>query len=198
MELSIIEIIGTILGFAAVILMIKEHIWCWPVGIANAILYSLMFYQAKLYSDTILHIVYIILFLYGWYEWLYGGKNKTELKIRKTKRIEYIISFFFACLGIFSLGYYFDNKTDADFAYLDATTTILSFIAQWMLAKKLLENWILWFIIDILASIIYLYKGLYFTSALFFTYLVLATIGYLKWKKEYKGSLNVQFSEKRI
>jgi nicotinamide mononucleotide transporter len=186
LDLNTVEVFGTILGFVAVILMIKEHIWCWPVGIANAILYSIMFYHSKLYSDTILHLVYIALFIYGWYEWLYGSADKTEIKIHKTKRNEYIISAILSILGIGSFGYYFSNYTDADFAYLDATTTVLSFIAQWMLAKKLLENWILWFLIDLLASVIYLYKGLYFTSGLFFSYLILAVIGYLKWKKEYK------------
>ncbi|MCB0280681.1 MAG: nicotinamide mononucleotide transporter [Calditrichaeota bacterium] len=182
--MNLVEIIGTIFGFYAVVLMIRQHILCWPIGIANAALYTIMFYQNRLYSDMILHICYILLFAYGWYEWLHGGENKGELKISQTTTTEYIICLILAVTGVFGLGFYFNNYTDADLAYWDAGTTVFSLIAQWMLAKKLIENWILWFIIDVVASVLYVYKGLYWTATLFFLYLILAVIGYLEWQKQ--------------
>ena len=107
--MNLVEIIGTVFGFIAVILMIRQHILCWPIGIANAALYTIMFYQNRLYSDMILNICYILLFIYGWYEWLYGGKSKTKLITGKTSKKQYLISFFIAIIGIASFGYYFDN-----------------------------------------------------------------------------------------
>jgi nicotinamide mononucleotide transporter len=178
-----IEFIGTILGFYAVVLMIKQNIWCWPVGIANAVLYAIMFYNNQLYSDLLLHICYIILFIYGWYEWLYGGKNKTEIQVKKTPKKEYLPLISFGLFVTIALGFYFSNYSNASLAYFDSFNAAFSLVAQFMLARKYLENWILWLLVDILATGMYLYKGLYITAILFFLYLILAAKGYFEWKK---------------
>lgn len=142
-----------------------------------------MFFQARLYADMGLQAVYIVLQIYGWYLWLHGGPDRGELRV---SRVTAGLILFLATLGIAAtllMGWSLSIYTDADLPYWDSTTTVMSLIAQWMLAKKILENWLVWIGADVLFLGIYYYKELYLTCALYGLFLILAVLGLLAWRK---------------
>ncbi|GAB1540226.1 nicotinamide riboside transporter PnuC [Scytonema sp. NUACC21] len=184
--MSSIEIIGAILGLVSVWLTVKENIWCWPTGIVMVFLYIFIFYEARLYSDVILQVIYVFLQIYGWYAWLHGGKNRRELHVTSITQLQIIIWSGIAIVGTFTLGFVMHRYTDAALPYPDAAITVMSLIAQWLMAKKVLECWLIWIVVDVLAVGVYAAKQLYPTTGLYTVFLILAVLGYLTWKKVYK------------
>jgi len=185
--MSLVEIIGFIFGIAGIWLTIKENIWCFPVGLINVIVSLVLFYQQKLYSDAIQQFVYIILLSYGWYKWISRKIETEELKISFSSEKLLIVLFLICIFFSATAGVIFKNYTDASLPYWDATATALSFTAQWMIAKKKIENWILWMVVNIMYIGIYIYKDLFLYAFLFFIYLILAIQGWIKWRKTYKN-----------
>ncbi|MBI5031019.1 MAG: nicotinamide mononucleotide transporter [Chloroflexi bacterium] len=181
--MGLLEIAAVSFGLICVWQTVKENVWCWVTGSISNILFSVAFFQSKLYSDVGLQIVYILLNAYGWYEWKYGGKNKTELPISTTAPRWWAIFALISIASIALMGTALHNLTDTDVAYWDATTTVLSLVAQFMLTKKLIENWWIWITVNMLYIGIYFYKGLYLTSAQQIVYIVLSMMGYLAWRK---------------
>lgn len=179
----IIELIAVIFGLIAVWLNVRQNIWGWPAGLVQVVLYIFVFYDAKLYSDLILSVIYIFLQLYGWYSWLYGGEKHSKLKVScLDKRI--IVFWIILCiLATSGWGYFMKTHTDAALPYADAFTTVASLIAQYLMTRKKLESWILWVIVDVVAISVYFIKELYLTSGLYSVFLVMSVIGYLFWKK---------------
>ncbi|MFT5617307.1 MAG: nicotinamide mononucleotide transporter [Arenicella sp.] len=179
-----IELVGTIFGIICVALNLVENIWAWPTGIISVALFICIFWDANLYGDFGLHIVYLGLGFYGWYNWLYGGKKQTELRISLSKRKELLILGLVGVVCTIVLGFILDNYTkDAAYPYWDATTTCFSLIAQYQLTKKKAENWLVWIFVDFICVGVYYYKGLYIVTFLYFIYLFLATAGYFNWKR---------------
>lgn len=188
-----IELLGLIFGLLYVVLSIKQNIWCWPIGFITSALYVYVFLITKFYADMGLQVYYLIVSLYGWYNWMFGARNKKQddLKISKTN-IKLWIYLILAALTLFGIiSYILVNYTDSEIPYWDAFTTAGSFIATWMLAKKFIEHWIIWIVVDSVSLGLYIYKGLYPTVILFAVYTVLAILGYLEWKKEFKKNLSV-------
>ena len=184
--MSIIEIIAVIAGLICVYLVIKQSIWCWPAGLVQVSLYIYIFYEVKLYSDVILHIIYVILNLYGWYHWLYGGKSRDSLPVTDQSPKINSLWLIFIAIGTMIWGYVMATNTDAALPYPDAFTTVASLSAQWLMARKRLESWVLWIIVDIVATIVYYLKGLYLTSGLYLVFLGMATAGLFSWHKSMK------------
>lgn len=180
---TLLEITATIFGFLSVYFTIKQNIWCWYFGLIQVILFCFIFYKAKLYSDMILHFIYIFLQIFGWYSWKFGGSNKSELKISLVKNIYLYIAI--TIFGTIGLGYFMTSKTDASLPYPDAFITIASLVAQYLMIKKLLPSWYFWIIVDVVAIGIYFYKDLYYTSALYFLFLIMAIFGLFAWRKTY-------------
>ncbi|OXA75695.1 nicotinamide riboside transporter PnuC [Flavobacterium frigidimaris] len=176
-----IELFGAIFGFLSVYFTIRQNIWCWYFGLLQVTLYCFVFYTSKLYSDMILHIIYIFLQVFGWYNWKYGGTNKSTLRVTFLKNTTFWIGL--TVIATLFTGYIMQTKTDASYPYEDAFIMIASLVAQYLMIKKVLESWLFWIIVDVVAIIIYAYKDLYFTTALYVLFLVMAIIGYLEWKK---------------
>ena len=183
MEFNWIEALAVVFGLIAVYFNTREVVWGWPTGIVGVVLSGILFYEVRLYADLILHGLYVILGFYGWYEWLYGGKNKATLHVTTLSSRALWVLMIAGGIGTVVIGYFFDRYTDADLAYWDALTTSFSLVGQYMLAKKKLENWLLWIAVDAVASGMYVYKGLYLLALLYFLYLGLAAYGYARWKK---------------
>lgn len=189
MEITImfvIEMIAVALGLISVYLTVKQNIWCWPTGLAMVTLYILVFFKAKLYSDVGLQFYFIVVQVYGWWYWLRGGKNKTTAKV---KILSWSHRGFWAAvilLGALLNGYVMSNYTDASVPYLDSLTTVGSIVAQWLLGRKLFENWVIWITMDIVDIGIYFYKSLYMTSGLYVVFLILSIMGAREWYKDYK------------
>jgi nicotinamide mononucleotide transporter len=182
--MSTIEIVAALFGFVCGYLTIIQNIWCWPTGIVQVILYIFVFYSARLYSDMILQIIFIFVQGYGWYFWVYGPKVEDRVPVVPLSRSRSLLWGAVAIAGSGGLGFLMKTHTNADFAYLDATTTVLSLIAQYLQGIKILQSWLIWIVVDVLAIGIYYAKGLYPTLILYIVYLGMATAGYFTWKKK--------------
>ena len=178
-----LELTAVALGLACVWLTVRQNIWCWPTGLAMVTLYIVIFYDAKLYSDMLLQVVYIFLQLYGWHAWLHGGRDRTALAVSflPTRHVALWLAACFA--GTILLGGGMHRHTDASFPYVDAFTTVASLIAQWLMARKVLESWLVWIIVDVVSIGLYLAKELYPTAGLYTVFLFLATIGFFAWRR---------------
>jgi nicotinamide mononucleotide transporter len=181
-----LELIAAIAGVLSVYLSARENIWSWPTGIVNVGLYIIVFRREGLYSDTGLQVVYLVLSIYGWYEWLYGGKNRTELAVSRAARRDWLVSMPLAVAFWIALGTYTATLHGVALPYADSGLTTLSLVAQWMLTRKRLENWMLWIVADTLYVPMYLYKHMPVTAALYVVFLVLAAMGLRSWWRSYK------------
>ena len=176
------EIAGFIFGVAGVWLTSRQNIWCFPVGLINVTISLFLFINHKLYSDAVQQVAYIILLSYGWYHWMYGDRSRQPVISRiQSSMVLTLTAMVIMVTG--GMGYFFSTYTDADVPYLDAFATALSFAAQFLIARKVIENWLIWIFVNILYIGIYLYKDLYLYTLLFAIYLVLAVVGYVSWKK---------------
>ncbi len=184
--MSFPEIIAVILGLISVFLTTRQNVWCYPLGIVSVFVYIFIFYDVKLYADMGLQVFFIVLQVYGWYEWLYGGEQKTELKVSWGTKTIYGMTLLFVFLATTLLGSVLYRLTDASLPYIDSFLAVLSMAAQWMMAKKYVENWILWTIVNIGSIAMYGMKGLYLTMFLYSVYLVLGIIGFFEWKKSFR------------
>jgi len=181
--MTLIEAIAVLFGLIAVWFNVKQIIWCWPAGLIQVSLYVYIFYHAKLYSDLILHIIYIILQLYGWFSWLYGGEKHSALKVTQLKRSIFVAWLSFCALGTFLWGYFMATQTDAALPYPDAFTTVTSLAAQYLMTRKKMESWILWVVVDVVAIGVYFYKDLFLTTGLYAVFLVMSVMGWQQWQK---------------
>ncbi len=180
------EVMGMITGFVGVWLTLKRNIWCFPVGILNVAIYAWLFFTPgiRLYADGMLQCAYIILLIYGWINWE-KMKNSRETTIRITSYFFWRVVFL-AIPAFIALAFFLQNYTDASLPWLDSGLTIISLVAQWMIAKRFLENWILWILVNIVYIPLYFYKNLPLTALLYFIFLILAIKGFLEWKKVLK------------
>jgi nicotinamide mononucleotide transporter len=177
------EVLAVVFGIVSVYLSTREHIWSWPTALVNVGLYFVVFYEAKLYADMGLQVVYFGLSLYGWYEWLYGGANRTELHVSRTTRPLGVRLLVIGIVCAAVLGTLLARFTDAALPYVDSATTSTSLVAQWMMTRKILENWAVWMAVDVVYVGMFIYKHLYLTAGLYTVFFVLAAMGYVQWKR---------------
>jgi nicotinamide mononucleotide transporter len=176
------EIVAAIFGVISVFLSVRQNIWSWPTAIVNVGMYIFVFFRSKLYADTGLQVVYVILNFYGWYEWLYGGKNRTELPVSRTSIRLGALLVVIGAVSTAVMATFLGHTADV-LPFMDALTTSTSLVAQWMMTRKLLENWIIWVAVDVVYIGMYVYKDLYVTSLLYAVFLVLSVMGYRQWKR---------------
>ncbi|MGX7687724.1 nicotinamide riboside transporter PnuC [Flectobacillus roseus] len=181
-----IEVFGIVTSLIYVWLNIRQNIWSWFWAIVSSSVYGVVYFQSKLYSDMELQIVFIILGVYGWYQWLYGGANETELPVSRMPK-KYILICLAAGIAFTGVSGYLHAQTDASLPYLDSSLTAISLIASWMIAKKYLENWILWIVANLVYIGMYYVKDLHGTSILYALLLVMAIKGYFDWRKGMEG-----------
>lgn len=189
--MTLIELIATVCGVICVYLTIRQSVWCWPVGLVQVTLFVWVFYRAKLYSDVILHIVYIGLGVYGWYHWLRGGSSRrlaagTVLPITRIGAASGAAWLLAAAAATTGWGHLMRRYTDASLPFWDAAIAVLSLVAQFLLGRKVLENWLFWIAVDVLAVGVYAAKELYLTAGLYGLFLVMAVLGWLQWRKSFR------------
>jgi nicotinamide mononucleotide transporter len=179
--MNLFEYVAAAFGMVSVYLSVRQNIWSWPTAIVNVGMYTVVFYHSRLYADMGLQVVYLIISVYGWYEWLYGGKGHTELHVSRTSRRLGTLLVGIGIVSSFVLGAGLYRTTDAA-PFVDAATTSTSLIAQWMMTKKLVENWVVWVAVDVVYIGLYIYRDLYVTSFLYLVFLILSIMGYRQWK----------------
>ncbi len=192
--MNYLEIIGTIVGLIYLWLEYKASIWLWVANVVMPAIYVVVYYEAGLYADFGINIYYLIISFYGIFWWWKGrrktdtvrpteGKGAEELPISHTPRQMW------ARLGVISAGllvliaFILIQYTDSTVPWMDSFTTALSIVAMWMLARKYVEQWLVWMVVDAVSAGLYVYKELYFTAGLYALYTVIAYFGYKEWKR---------------
>ncbi|MGE3317869.1 MAG: nicotinamide riboside transporter PnuC [Candidatus Berkiella sp.] len=155
----------------------------WLVGLFAIVLNSVLYWQKGIYGHLILESIYFISMIYGWYQWSVGLSNKPSLPIRYLSIEQFGYYVLLAVISIALTAQVLSTLTDSTIPYWDATTTVLSLIAQWLLCRKIIHCWILWFIVDALVALLQLYKGMPFHSAVHWLYLFMAVVGYYRWRQ---------------
>jgi nicotinamide mononucleotide transporter len=177
------EILGFVTGAASVWLYVREHVWAWPLGIANSAFWFVLFWQSKLYLDASLQVVYIVLGVIGWYWWVNGGQRRNDLPVRTTRRPEAMALVLAAVACTIALWFAEARYTDSPLPSWDAATTVVSLVAQFMLTRKLLGNWWLWISVDVAYAGMYSYQHLYLTALLQPLFIAMCALGLRQWRR---------------
>lgn len=187
-SMNYLEITGTIVGLAYLWLEYKASIYLWIAGIIMPAIYIFVYYTAGLYADFGINVYYLLAAIYGWIAWKRGSHRNTkekgkELSITSMPLRHYLPLTIVFILALTGIAWILIHYTDSNVPWLDSFTTALSIIGIWMLARKYLEQWFAWIAVDVVCCGLYIYKDLYFTSALYGLYSIIAIFGYLKWRK---------------
>jgi nicotinamide mononucleotide transporter len=181
-----IEVTGVLTSLVYLYFSVKQIIWLWPFGILSSALFIFIFFNSKFYADMGLQVYYLGVSIYGWFYWSRGGVDREEKSTlpvtRISRRLAWILcaALILIMLGIVSV---LQNLTDSDVPWGDAFTTAGSVVATWMLARKILEHWLVWVVVDSVAAGLYFYKGLYPSFLLYLVFTVIALVGFFQWRK---------------
>ena len=189
MSVDPLEVFGLVSGVLCVWLLIRQNIWTFPIGLAYAVASVLVMSSAKLYADTLLSGYYVLINAYGWWYWLRGGdaarrQGGESLPVIRTPGAEWSVLALVSVAGVVIMAVALLRFTDAELVWLDSTTTVLSFVAMWMTARKYLENWVVWWVVDVIATGMYIYKGIWPYALLYALYLGMAVWGYRAWRAD--------------
>lgn len=185
--MSPVEVIAVAFGLLSVWLTTRQSIWCWPTGLVQVALFLFVFWDAKLYSDVILHAVYVVLQVYGWVYWTIGGASRTALPVTRLHPVVAVAWVGVVGVGTLAWGYGMASFTDAALPYWDAGIAVASLVAQYLMTRKYLENWLVWMVVDVVAVGVYAGKGLYLTAGLYAVFFVLCVLGLVSWVKSMKA-----------
>lgn len=186
-----LEIAGVVIGLVYVWLEYKASIWLWAASIIMPVIYVFVYYDSGFYADMGISIYYFIANIYGWIAWKNkrdDGKPLPITRIPKRLLLPYAAAAVFAFAAI---AFILIRFTDSDVPYGDSFTTALSIVGLWMLARKYVEQWIVWIAVDVVCATLYLYKGLYPTAGLYSLYSIIAVAGYFKWLRLMKNEQQV-------
>lgn len=184
-----LETVAVIFALAYLVLVIRQNIWCWGAALVSTSIYVYVFLSAKLYMESALQVFYIVMAVYGWWQWR-GGSTGHDLKIIRWRWSQHLA----AIVGILALsllsGALLNRYTAAALPFIDSLTTWGGIVATYMVARKVFENWHYWFVIDSVSVYLYLNRGLQQTALLFLLYLAMIVVGYLAWRKELPDPAN--------
>lgn len=179
-----LEIVGVIVGLLYLYLEYKASRWLWPVGVLMPIVYVWIFFQSKFYADMGINIYYFFASIYGWWKWTKHSSNTDNtFVIRHTPSRQVLPMVGIGLLLFGFISFILVRYTDSPVPYGDSLTTALSIVGMWMLAQKYVEQWGVWFLVNIISSSLYVWKELYFTAGLFGVYAVISVFGYIKWRR---------------
>jgi len=180
-----LEIVSVLSGLVYIVLSVRQSIWLWPLGILSSAFFIVVFFKAKIYADMGLNAYYVAVSFYGWYYWIFGKKHEGQEQV-EVSLCDSKMWMLLAAVTIITtafLGFIMSRYTDSNVPFCDAALAAGSIVATWMLTRKMLENWILWIVIDILYCLLYAYKGLYLSIILYAVFAAMSVVGYRGWKK---------------
>lgn len=183
-----LELAGVATGVVAVFLTVRQNPWCWPLGIVNVALFAVVFTRSRLYADAGLQLVYLALCAYGWWQWTHGGPRGGALPVARTPPRIALALAAVATLFALALGTLLARTTDASYPHLDSALAAGSLAAQWLQARKWIENWWVWIAVDVVYVGLYLAKDLAATALLYALFTVLALSGALAWRRSLGGT----------
>lgn len=182
-----LETLAVVLSVAYLWLAMKENIWCWYCAFISTALFVWIFGDVSLYMESLLNIYYMGMAVYGWYQWKKGGEQHEGIEISAWTLKQHVLALAFIAAATLISGYLLSQNTDAGLPYLDSFTTWASVLTTVMVARKILENWLYWIVIDVASIYLFIDRGLNQTVVLYMIYLVLAVIGYISWRKHFLG-----------
>jgi len=184
-SLGMTDVLGFITGGICVWLVVREHVANWPIGLANNLVFFVLFWEARLYADMTLQVVYFGLGVFGWWEWLRGGPHHEALTISLARRAEWIGLLLFVPLATWLMYLVLVQVNDAS-PFWDSLTTVLSLGAQYLLCLKRLENWYFWIAADLIYVPLYFSRSLPLTAVLYGIFLGMCLFGLSQWRKKWK------------
>ena len=180
--MSPIETAAFVLGVVNIVLLVRRSIWNYPFALAMVALYAHVFFEAKLYSDALLQLFFFVVNLYGWWQWRRSQAREGDIMVELMSNRARLGWAAGCAVGIAVWGWLMHRFTDASYPWWDAGVAIVSVAAQIMLAKRWLENWVLWIGVDLVSIGLYAAKGLWLTMVLYAVFLALATWGLIDWR----------------
>lgn len=181
--MSGLEIVAFVLGVINVTLVVRRSLWNYPFGLAMVTLYAKIFYDTKLYSDALLQIFFFVVQIYGWIEWRRSENVTGEVAVTRltpTARIAWLV---LIAIGTAGWGAFMHRHTDAAYPWWDGSIAIMSVVAQMLMARRYIENWVLWIALDVSAVALYAVKGLSLTAVLYVIFLALSVWGLIDWHR---------------
>jgi nicotinamide mononucleotide transporter len=184
-----VEAASVLLGILYLVLAIRESLWCWPAAFLSSALAIAVLFGARLYSEVALNAYYAAMAVYGWYQWRYGGRRRgaAELPIAVWPLKMHALAIGGSVALAAIVGWLMSRHTQAAFPYLDAFVTVASIVTTYMVARKILENWLYWLVVDSLALYLYWQRELYLYVGLFALYLVLVVLGLVRWHRDWRA-----------
>ncbi len=180
--LSAWEALAVVLAVAYLLLAIRQNALCWPAALASAAIYLVLMFQSRLYMQSVLQVFYMAMAVYGWWHWRHGGDGG-ELPVRRWRLADHAMPLALIALPGLGVGWVLAQYSDAAFPYLDALAACGAVVTTWMVARKVLQNWHYWFVIDAVSAWLYARQGLWLTAVLFVVYLFLVVVGYREWRR---------------
>ncbi len=182
---SALEVISVAFGLIYIILAAREKIWCWPAAFIGTGTAVYLFWDASLLMESALNIFYLAMAIIGWWQWQYGSEQKTALAISSWSGVKHLTAIGVIALLTLTSGYLLSYNTSAALPYVDSFTTWAAVVTTIMVARKVLENWLYWIVIDAVSVWLYSERGLYLYALLFAAYTVIAVVGYVQWRKKF-------------
>lgn len=186
---SPIEIAAAAITLLSIYLSGKENIWSWPTAIVGVGLYAFLFFETKLYADFGLQFIYMAISVYGWYEWLHGGKDHGRLEVSPAPRKALWVGAIIALLSTILLGTFLRATTDAALPFADSALTSFSLLAQFLMTKKYPANWVIWIAVDVCYVALFMYKHLYVTAFVYAVFIPVCAMAYAEWKRSMRNAL---------
>lgn len=183
-----LELIATVLALAYTILAIRHSLWCWPAALLSTILTLQIMMQSNLYTDALLQLYYAGMALYGWWNWQQIQQTSHQLPdvVHELPWLRHVQLIGFTAVVGLLFGYVMSEYTDTDYAWLGAQISCFAVVTTWLVAQKVVSNWLYWVAIDAASIYMYLQKDLYFFTALFVVYTLIAAIGYVSWRSSFR------------
>lgn len=192
--MSTLEIIAVIISVIGVSLTVLRNMWCWLFNFLAFVLYAYLFYEFKLYGETILQFFFMVVNLYGFYYWLKGKQQDHEIRIIPISKNTVILQMILAALGGFVFGYILKNYTDAALPTLDSQLAAFSLLATYWTSRKHIATWVLWVFVDIIYVGMFIYKDLFLTAGLYAAFVGLAAFGWWQWMQVQKKQIDHQIA----
>ncbi|MDB5672612.1 MAG: nicotinamide mononucleotide transporter [Alphaproteobacteria bacterium] len=183
-----IEIIAALLGLANIVLIVRRSVWNYMFGLLMVSLYFFVFLDARLYSDALLQIFFFVVQIYGWWHWARVEAEAGEVVVERLSALQRTVWSLATALTVFALGSLMRDHTNAAYPIWDASVAGLSVVAQILMSRRYVENWLLWILVDIIGIGLYAAKGLWPTVVLYAVFLVLAVVGFVQWLRAPRGT----------
>ncbi len=176
------ELVAVVLAVTYLVLAIRQNIWCWAAAAVSTLIYLFIMFEARLYMESVLQLFYLAMAAYGWHQWRRRDRASENLRVRTWPLSYHAFAIATVLILVFVSGHLLTEFSDAALPHLDSLTTWGAIVATFMVARKILENWLYWFVIDAVSVGLYIDRGLFLTALLFVGYLVLIVIGYRSWR----------------